>query len=192
MKKPEQIFSQTYRRDESADRYAIEIAIDRYSDLFNEWDAAPFRRRELNPELETFLMSCSDEIPLRYAIGLYVTIPKAIKDERREEILREGIDNHFAYKIYVFRHKLNRSNRKALYCILGGCLLLGVAKILLISSNHLLPFIFEQGLIIGGWVFLWEAVSILFFGNSELYHEYQTYKRLRNMPVIFQVSESHH
>ena len=31
-------FSEIYKIDESTDRYMIEIALDQYTDIFNEWD----------------------------------------------------------------------------------------------------------------------------------------------------------
>ncbi|MBD2053678.1 hypothetical protein [Leptolyngbya sp. FACHB-60] len=45
--------------------------------------------------------------------------------------------------------------------------------------------VLTEGLFIGGWVFLWEAVSLFFFSNRDLYNRYRTYRRLRNSEVIF-------
>ncbi len=189
MKKKDRVFHETYKIDESTNLYMIEIALDRYTDIFNKWDPSPFKRREVNPDLEHYLERSSDEIPLRYPIELYIAVPKGIKDEQMEEESRNGIKNHFNFRIYLLKERLNKNNSRVLICVLAGFFLQGVVAIWQIDPNRILPSIFEQGLLIGGWVFLWEAVSLFFFTNRELYHRYRTYKRLRNAPVSFQEVE---
>lgn len=163
----------------------IEIALDRYADIFNKWDPAPFKRREVEPDLENYLARSSDEITFRYPIELYIAVPEGTRDEQIEEELRNGIEKHFTFKIYLLRKDLNKNNTHILGCILAGSLLLAIATILQGTPNKVLPSIFAQGLQIGGWVFLWEAVSLFFFANHELYHRYRTSRRLRNAPIIF-------
>ena len=41
MKKAEGIFRELYRFDKKSGAYIIEIALDKYSDIFSEWDPAP-------------------------------------------------------------------------------------------------------------------------------------------------------
>lgn len=185
MKKKDRIFTKTYKINESTNLCIIEIALDQYADIFNKWDSAPFKRREIDPELEQYLERCSDEIPFRYPIELDFTIPSGIRDKQKEEKSRDGIKNHFTFKMYLLKKKLNRNNRRTLYCALAGSFLLGGVTIWQIAPKSVLPSILEQGLLIGGWVFLWEAVSLFFFVNYELYHGYRTCKRLRNAPIIF-------
>ncbi|ACK73158.1 conserved hypothetical protein [Gloeothece citriformis PCC 7424] len=185
MKKKDKIFTEIYKINESTNLCIIEIGIDQYADIFNKWDSAPFKRREVNPELEQYLERCSDEIPFRYPIELHFTFPEGIKDTQKEDKSRDGIKNHFTFRIYIVKRKLNRNNRRTLYCALAGSFFLGIVAIWKFTPERVLPSIIEQGLLIGGWVFLWEAVSLLFFVNYELYHSYRTYKRLRNAPIIF-------
>ncbi len=57
--------------------------------------------------------------------------------------------------------------------------------------SKLVAIYLRESLNIGVWVFVWKAVSVFFFGNTELYRSYRTYKRLRNAPIIFhEVKES--
>ncbi|XPM57997.2 MAG: hypothetical protein EDM05_009505 [Leptolyngbya sp. IPPAS B-1204] len=49
----------------------------------------------------------------------------------------------------------------------------------------MLTSLLAEGIFIGGWVFLWEAVSLFFFTDLELYERYRAYKRLLNAPVFF-------
>ncbi len=183
------IFAKTYRIDKSTNVCMIEIGLDQYADIFNRWDSSPLERREVNPELEGYLERCSDEIPFRYSIELDITIPEGMRHKQKEEKSRDGLKNHFTFKIYLIKKKLNRNNRRTLYCVLVGFILLGGGITWQIAAQSLLPSILREALNIGGWVFVWKAVSVFFFGNTELYHSYRTYKRLRNAPIIFQEVE---
>ncbi|MGK7914258.1 MAG: hypothetical protein AB4038_01730, partial [Prochloraceae cyanobacterium] len=174
MKKKDRIFSEVYKVDESTNVCMIEIALERYSEIFNKWDSAPFKRREVNLELEEYLKRCSDEIPFRYSIELNIAIPQGNKNQQREDESRNGIKNHFNFKIYLLKEKLNKNNRRTLYCALAGFFLLGGVLIWQSFPNSIFPSILEQVRTIGGWFFLWEAFSLFFFSNYELYHSYRT------------------
>ena len=189
MKKIDKIFDKIYKIDQNTNVCPIEIALARYTDIFNKWDFDPFERREVNPELEDFLERCSDEIPFRYPIEFHFTIPEGMRDQQKAEKSRDRLKNHFTFKIYLIKKKLNRNNRRTLYCVLVGFILLGGGITWQIAAQSLLPSILREALNIGGWVFVWKAVSVFFFGNTELYHSYRTYKRLRNAPIIFQEVE---
>jgi hypothetical protein len=190
MRKKDRVFRETYRIDESTNRYMIEIALDRYTDIFNKWDSAPFRRREIDLDLGHYLETCSDDIPFRYSVELDITIPKKIRAEQIEEESRSGIENHFTFKLYLLRKELNKNNSRMLCFALIGFFLLGIATIYPDNPNRVFPSVFDQALLIGGWVFLWEAFSLLFFTNRELYDRYRTYKRLKNAPIIFREKEN--
>ena len=185
MKKIDKVFAKVYNIDQNTNACLIEIALARYDDIFNKWDFDPFERREVNPELEDFLERCSDEIPFRYPIEFHFTIPEGMRNRQKEEKSRDGFKNHFTFKIYLVKNKLKINYRRTLYCFLVGFFLLAGGIQWQIVSQNLLPSILRESLNIGGWVFIWQAVSVFSFGNTELYRSYRTYKRLRNAPIIF-------
>ncbi|MGK7892539.1 MAG: hypothetical protein AB4372_02515, partial [Xenococcus sp. (in: cyanobacteria)] len=154
MKKNTQILSEIYRRNESNNTFLIELSLNQYAEFFSKWDFAPFERREVNPELEEYLVRSSDEIPSQYPIELNIIIPQENREQQEEEKLLDGFRKHFTFKIYLLKKKLQKNNRQALYYALGGLFLLGI--IWKISSQNLLPQILKEGVIIGGWVFIWE------------------------------------
>lgn len=45
--------------------------------------------------------------------------------------------------------------------------------------------ILVEGQFIGGWVFLWEAISLFFFTNYDLYKKVKKYKRFLNTSIKF-------
>ena len=190
MNKKDNIFTKTYQLNESTRVCFIEIALNQYAHIFNKWDCAPLERREVDPELESYLKRCCEEIPFKYSLELYFTIPAEIKNYEKEEKSRDGLKNHFTLQIYLLKKKLNRNNRNIFLYVLGGFFLLWIVAIWQIDISRILLSIIEDGLLIGGWVFWWEAVSTLFFANSEVYESYRTYKRLLNSLIVFREAES--
>lgn len=57
-----------YLIDQVSHAYMIEVALDQYTDIFSEWDPAPFKRRDLDSDLKLYLEECSEEIPFKYPI----------------------------------------------------------------------------------------------------------------------------
>jgi hypothetical protein len=184
--KKDKLFDEIYKVDESTNLYMLEVGLSQYGDIFNAWDPAPFKRRELDPDLEIYLEESSDEIPSHYPIELCFTLPPGARNERLEAETREGLANSFIFKRYFLKKKLKKTNARILLCIFLGFGLLWLGTV---SSNrsegNLIVSLLADGLLIGGWVFLWEAVSLFFFTNRDLYHRYRIYKRLQDAPVIF-------
>lgn len=190
MKKKDQIFTDIYKLDSSTNLYMIEIGLSHYTDIFNQWDPAPFKRREINPDLESYLLRSSDEVPFEKKIELCFMLGEGQRDQQMEEESRRGINNSFAFKIYVFKKEIKEVNSRIIYFIFAGFISLWMATIYSENSTAVLSSVMFQALVISGWVFLWEAISLIFFKNREFYHRYRTYKRLQNAPIIFTEKEN--
>jgi hypothetical protein len=191
MKHQEPTFSKFYSLDEATNFYMIEVAIAQYSDIFSEWDPAPFKRRDLDPDLDLYLEGGSEEIPAKYPIELCFLLPKGSRDAQVEDDTRVGLNNSFVFKLYLLRKEIKKVNAHMFRCLLLGFLFLTIGTIFPSRiEESMATSILIEGIFIGGWVFLWEAVSVFFFSNRELYHKYRIYKRLQNAPVIFREIDS--
>ncbi|MGF1569625.1 MAG: hypothetical protein ACFCVD_16415 [Nodosilinea sp.] len=191
MRKLDQTFHEIYKVDESTDLYMIEVALDNYTDIFSEWDPAPFKRRALDPDLDHYLEESSEEIPFKYPIELCLTLPSSMWDEDLESKAREGLANSFIFSRYLIKKELKKTNVKIAQFVLIGLLFLWFADLYsnLFAQADWRSVLFE-GLAISGWVFVWEAVSLFVFSNRDLAHRYRTYKRLENAPVIFRKAKN--
>lgn len=188
--KKKRLFDEIYAIDTATNLYMIEIGLDDYSDIFNEWDSAPFKRRDLDPDLQLYLESSSEEIPFRYPIELSFTIPQGSHDQLIETEIRNSLKNYFVFKLYLLRKELKQTNTQMLRFVAIGFFLLWVAT-KFSEQFEGFPFaaILTEGLFIGGWVFIWEAVSLFFFTNREIYDTYRIYRRLYKAPVFFREAE---
>jgi hypothetical protein len=186
MARKAEFFTEIYAIDKANDAYMIEVALDQYTDIFSEWDPAPFKRRELDSDLRLYLEGSSDEIPFRYPIEICFTVPPGTRAPAMEEEIRQGLKNSLNFRLYLLKKQVRLTNVRTVRYVLAGFGTLWVARLLaeVAEANDLLA-VATEGLFIGGWVFLWEAVSLFFFSNRDLYAEYRTYQRFRQSPVIF-------
>jgi hypothetical protein len=52
-------------------------------------------------------------------------------------------------------------------------------------EKTLLTDLLDQGIFIGGWVFAWEALSIVAFQNQELHQREAEWDRFLDAPIVF-------
>lgn len=175
-----------YRMYEDTGRYAIEVAVDDYDDIFNEWDPAPFKRRDLDPELQCFLEECSRDIALKHPLAVVFYMPSTEHNSEKESLCIAGIKNHFALKIHVLEKKQNRVFHEVVRNMVIGIFILSFAVIFdAYPTQNLLFKILGQGLFIGGWVFIWEAIATIGFKNSSLQSKIKEWRRFLEAPIVF-------
>ncbi len=169
--------------------FIIEVFLDRYIDAFNEWDSAYLEVRDLNPGLIHFLERCSQDIPFRYGIELLFTVSDP-KDNETEELIFRGVRANFSYKI--LREKTNmrllyRQIRK--YFAVAIILLLLVFSLDPILQESLMTRTLKEGMMIGGWVFLWQALSLFSFNRGGIVRQIRHYKRFLESRISFRYEE---
>lgn len=175
-----------YRTFEGTDRFAIEVALVDYNEIFNEWDPAPFKRRGLNPELQYFLEECSHDISIRHPLAVVFYMPSTELNPKKEEICLTGIRNHFAFKMHI----LDKEHRTIMLGVLKNTLIGILFLFLAITFDSLLVEnlflrLLHEGLFIGGWVFIWEALATVSFKNRELRHSIKECERFLDAPIVF-------
>jgi hypothetical protein len=178
--------SQIYRKFEDTDRLMIEVALDHYEDIFNEWDPAPFKRRDIDPDLRTFFEECSDEISLKHPLAIVFFLPKGEIDMEKQQKCVEGLHNFFRFNKYLAEKEMILSRKTALKHFLIGMVFLVIAVLFEHQFEKDVLFdILGQGLFIGGWVFAWEAVSTVAFKHSELLYSIREWDRFLDAPIAF-------
>lgn len=184
MREPEYL-QKIYRQDPETGNFIIEILLEKYVYAFNEWDSSYFRRRDLDPDLIHFIQGCSDEIPNHYGIDLLFTVSQQ-PDAKMEELLAVNIRNYFRYALVSEKRTM-----KVLFAKIAKYI--GVAGLFLVLATAFDPLFpqgilgkaFTEGLYIGGWVFLWEAISLFSFNRSSLKGNIAEYHRLIEAKIYF-------
>ncbi len=177
-----------YNRNENGD-YQIEVFLDKYANAFNEWDSAYLEVRDLNPGLVYFLERCSKDIPFRENVELKF-IMHAAPDQSHENLLKKALKANFNYQFLSEKEELKQLYVKILkYFVISMIFLLSTFYLKPTMQYHIISTTLIEGLFIGGWVFLWQAISLFSFEKTGIVNKLKTYKRLLDAGIVFEYHE---
>lgn len=158
------------------------IRIDSFQDFYDHFDVDELSIRDLNPELETYLINKIDKIDYLPNLKIHVHCSKDF--DLSDELIKKACINHFEeLSIYQF-HENQVLLNKWILRLIGGTFFLGIC---LFVSNLLhypqfdsKPFckVLSEGFSIIGWVAIWEPAYYL------LYHRKQDKRVLRNCYLL--------
>lgn len=166
----------------------IEICINRVEQLFNGFDPAPFRERELDPQAERYILANSENFPISEPIELSIYLPAdemALIDAAQ---LERTIRYHFELKAEDKSAELKKALRLGRKGLLLGflvflvCTLIGLALMNAFPSSRLIGT-FEQSLVVFAWVLIWRPVEILTYDRWPLVAEYKQLQHLTQLQV---------
>ncbi len=175
-----------YRKNNDTGRIIIDIALDDYLEFFHEWDNSTFKKRDIHSELAQFLDLCSEDIPLRKKLEIEFSLNTVDVSKEKEEFI------HISYKNYY--NSLKRlEDRKTKRFVKSSTILLLISLILLFTygllinkeNDTILSRVLLESLLIGGWVFTWEAVHILFIDIIEPFSRRREIKRFLEAELRF-------
>lgn len=164
----------------------ININVDYYREIYNEWDFSPLNNSDLDDDLFEYLEESASEIPRKHKIRIVFHIPASIKDTEKEKKSIEGLRNYFNYYIKKFNYKLKLEKRNSVAYGIFGLFLLFIAYFL----EHLAPEIIltdllTEGFFIGGWVLFWELFSTLFFKQGKINERISNFRQLFNADIVY-------
>jgi hypothetical protein len=182
-------FKRLYNFDKTSNSFAIDVSLDSYNDVYDDWDASPFKRRDIEVEFNDYIVDSSKDIPLKYKISIVLHLPQSKKDENKEVSLKSAYQNYYGYAL----ERLNKSFsdlyfEMALYFFLS-LLFLTVGSFFFKDEQHILLRVLHEGIFIGGWVFLWEFFTDIFIKRRKLVEQYNLYKRLYTSEIRFMYFE---
>ena len=186
MKKRITNYETLYRKNEVNGRVIIDVALQNYLEFFHEWDNAAFKKRDINTGLANFLDLCSEDIPLRKKLEIVFTVNTAEARPEKEEQIRTSYRNYYS--------SLNRlEKRKTKRLIKFSGILLFASIVLLTAYTILSDFdptrtvvkVLLESLLIGCWVFTWEAVHLLFLDILEPFRRRREIKRFLEADLGF-------
>lgn len=182
----ETFLEQYYIIDRNTGDYIIQISLKDYDDVFNTWDSSVYNIRDLDSSLKSFLEEFLYEIDQRKNIVLNFQMNNQNKDVKMENNIETGIRNYFNYCYYLETKKIKNSRKRIVSYILVSFLLTTLSFYLqVLDENGLVHEIVSLNFTVGGWVFLWEAFSLLFMQSSGLRKKKKHYKRISDAFIKF-------
>ena len=184
-----EIFKKIFKYDEEKNEFLLEMSLNNFSEVFDEWDGSIIRKKDLDPELVDYLIEAVTELPSKAKIGISFRLHKKHRDTKLEEITKAVFINYFTFQIHLKNRQIYRLLKRAItYLILGFTFIL-FAYNLENKTTEILFDVLSEGLFIGGWVFVWESISLLFFKMKSVKNITKKYNKIINSRIYFNYSE---
>jgi hypothetical protein len=174
-----------YREREG--KLLIELELHSMMQIFNSFDPAPFHEKELDEEAELYIYNIVGEFPLKKPLEIIIYVPPSEFSRETESTLKEAIRNHFLYKKVLteidLKRLLQRGRRNMTIAVIFLFLCLLIIKLLSTFEGGLLKTMLSEGLIIIGWVAMWELVYVFLYGWWPIVQKRNVYRKILNMDV---------
>jgi hypothetical protein len=166
----------------------IEIKLTSVMQIFDSMDPAPFYEKAIDKNADEYITGAVTDFPLSTPQKLVIFVPDGdMKTEEAQE-LGKAIHNHFAYKSMVaerdLRQKLLRGRISLVIALLFLATCLAIRYALAASfEDNVWTGLLREGLLIIGWVAMWEPVNIFLYGWWPLVRERRVFEKVRTMEV---------
>lgn len=186
MRQQKNILDKIYDYNKDDNSYKLEIKVSKYEDLFNSLDPAPLRKRDLDHDFVKYLEDFSDDIPLKYGIQLYIYFPHTQPENNNAERVSTAIKSYYNFMLLDSKKQIHAFQKESALFILVAIMLLFCAFYIgnTVKTNYFFKILIE-GFNIGGWVFFWEALSILIFKIRKIIKKGKMYQRILDADVNF-------
>lgn len=174
-----------YSYDKKNNAYKIEISLDKYEDIYNEWDPTPFKKRDIEEEFINYVIDSSTDIPMRYNLDLDLYLPEKMKDEKKEKNAKAAIKSYFNYLLDRNKRTLTTGIARCLRSAFIGVVLLTVYYVSLKGSTNDLARVLIEGVSILGWVALWDVGEELLLNIVKTVNKRRNLKRISKAKVEF-------
>jgi hypothetical protein len=167
--------------NEAAD--LIELRVDDVAQLFHTLDPFPFRERDLDKEVEEFIVGWARELSTDRAITIVVHLPEASAQTRAAQELREALQGYFLHHADAIQREINelfRVGRRSL--AIGASILIVCLSLAHFAGGFLIdtPFkrLVEESFLILGWVANWRPLEIFLYDWLSPARRRDLYRRL--------------
>jgi hypothetical protein len=166
----------------------IEVRLKELNQLFDSLDPSPFAEKDLDPKAERYIVDSYREMPGRAIRALVVHLDQPVGIPEQESAVADAIHEHFARQARHLRQQLRLLIRRGLVSLGIGIAFLaavfGVSTAVsrLMGESPLAP-LFEQGLLIVGWVAMWRPLEIFLYDWWPLVGDRRMHDRLSVIEV---------
>jgi|SRR5581483_10587495 len=164
----------------------IELELRDIGQLFNSMDPSPVEKKDLNDDVEEFIVSWAEEYRPDQALTLRIYVQEWPAEDRTE-LVRNSIHNYFAYRANLnhlaFRRLMRRGRTSLLIGLLFLATCLATSKLLLGDIEGTWARIVRESLTIAGWVAMWRPMEIYLYDWWPLRRKSRLYQKLSQIPV---------
>jgi hypothetical protein len=164
----------------------IELRVEQIAQLFHTLDPFPFRERDLDQEVEEYIVGWAREMSPQHPFKIVVHVPES--QTKLTHDLQEALRHYFQSRAAVLQGDLNelfRIGRRSL--AIGVSILLACLFVAHFAAGYLAeaPFsqVIKESLLILGWVANWRPLEIFLYDWWPLARRRDLYIRLSTAVV---------
>ena len=180
-----------YHFNKETQTYELDIAIDQYQDMFNSWDAAPLKRKDIEPDLIDYLEQAGEDIPFKEKIALVFMLPSEARDLKREKTVSQAVKLQFRFLLSVVNKELLYNYRRMATFAIFSLIFLTINYFLRGQQSSQLANIFLEGLLVGGCFLMWNVFGIAILDNFKLYRKKKIWVRYMQAELMFKDIHEH-
>lgn len=166
----------------------LDLHVGELRQLFNSMDPAPFRKRDLDPKAQAYIVEWAQEVPAGRPLELVVHVDAETVTAAQAAMLKEAIDEYFRQRALATWRGLRKMFRVGRISLLIGVLFVAGATVVGESianfvSGERSAALIHDSLVIGGWVALWRPMEIFLYDWWPVRTEGRLYERLSRLEV---------
>ncbi len=171
-----------YDKDENA-KIILNIASQKVSDIYNEFDkASSFTKKDLDEELVTYIIESVKEIGSE-DFSLKFCFEETI-DSKSKNKVAHSIKTFFNY-LQVLEKELMREQIKNAFIFMAIGIFFVALAITFKTNEGLVNEVISEGMMVAGWVSLWEALATFLIKWLPLTKKLKLFKKIADAPVMF-------
>lgn len=175
----------SYRKDQESGRVIIQISLDKYDDVFDDWDSSPFKMRDIEDEFLDFIWDSIEDIPSHIDVIFEFSIPQALQNEQKETVLISALHHQFDYMLRKIKRQRIKDLKETLRYFSIGVFFFIVSYTVFDESYSFISQIIKDGFFVGAWLFIWETFSNIFIKSYKLSEERQIIQRFKRAQIKF-------
>jgi hypothetical protein len=141
----------------------IDVRIRSIEQMFDNRDPAPFRERDLDPDLSEYLVDAGEDLVGHDQLRVVFWVDQPCPPEEVEHAFRAHFEGELA-RLRRARARHRRSGEIALLvAVVLVTLLVTLAEIVDSAIGGSLGSGLEEGLLILGWVLMWRPIEVLVY-----------------------------
>ena len=166
----------------------LDLHVAELRQLFNSMDPAPFRKRDLDPKAQAYIVVWAQDVPAGRPLDLVVHVDAESVTPADAAMLKEAVDEYFRQRALATWRGLRKMFRTGRISLLIGVLFVGTAAIVgesiasFVSKGRYATLIHDS-LVIGAWVALWRPMEIFLYDWWPVRTEARLYERLSRLGV---------
>jgi hypothetical protein len=179
-----------YPYDPGNRTFTIPVSIEHYGEIYNHFDPSPIPLRDLTPDLVEYLNQCSAEIPNRYQVLINLGISMEGRDAHCEKDCQNSLQTYFKHETLREKVEIKRRLSAATKYLAIACLCLaGYFVIDLIGATTFFLNLIQEAVLIGGWLFMWEAITVSLIEVDKNVQAMKKFERLIQTKIEFTYTE---